>query len=248
MFDPFQDHATAGYLRNVERLTDTNEIKRQEHFFFESNLESALSLLQSLKGTIEYKHFLEVHRILFREFYPWAGEDRQMLRVGRLVGRGAEVQFEVAEMCQRAVEWGLNLGNDKARIKKRPGEVMGAFAWGHPFLDGNGRTMLLVHTELCHRAGFSIDWMSSNKGDYLAALTHELAHPHDKRLDQYLGGLVEKRKPRGDWVDHFKSMPGINGIDMANDNIVYRNDDPIANARYQEIKRLRAAGECYVPR
>ena len=38
-------------------------------------------------------------------------------------------------------------------------------------------------------------------------------------------------------------MPGINGIDMANDNIVYRNDDPIANARYQEIKRLRAAGE-----
>jgi cell filamentation protein len=41
------------------------------------------------------------------------------------------------------------MGNDPVVLAKKPGVVMGQFAWGHPFLDGNGRTMLIVHTELC---------------------------------------------------------------------------------------------------
>lgn len=241
MLDPFHDFAVAGYLRNVEGLKDLEEVKRHEHFFFESNLESALSFLQSRKGALTYGHFLETHRILFHEFYPWAGKDRHMLGVGRLVGKGETLQFEASELCQQAVEWGLSLGNDQARIRSRPGEVMGAFAWGHPFLDGNGRTMLLVHTELCHRAGFSIDWMSSNKADYLDALTHELARPRDKLLDQYLGPLIDRLTPRRDWVSQFKSMPGLDGIDVVDGNVTYHDDDPIANARYEEIKRSREA-------
>ncbi|WP_226981161.1 Fic family protein [Vibrio litoralis] len=28
---------------------------------------------------------------------------------------------------------------------------MGFFAYGHPFIDGNGRIMLIIHNELCHR-------------------------------------------------------------------------------------------------
>lgn len=241
MFDPFKDFATAGYLRNAEGLKDLEEVKRLEHFFFESNLEDALDFLQSGKGPLTYEHFLEVHRILFHEFYPWAGSDRQMLGVGRLVGRGNEVQFEVSEACRMAVEWGLKLGNDRARIRARPGEVMGAFAWGHPFLDGNGRTMLLVHSELCHRSGFSIDWESSSKEAYLEALTHELAKPRDGRLDQYLGKLIDRASAPADWVQKFKAMPGLDGLEFVDENVAYQDDDPVANARYEEIKRTRGS-------
>lgn len=34
---------------------------------------------------------------------------------------------------------------------------MGWFAYGHPFLDDNVRTMLIIHSELCHWARFCID-------------------------------------------------------------------------------------------
>jgi hypothetical protein len=34
--------------------------------------------------------------------------------------------------------------------------------------------MLLVHAELCHRAGFAISWNASRKDDYLETLTREL--------------------------------------------------------------------------
>ena len=196
MFDPFEDFQTAGYLRNVEGLKDLEKLKVLEHVFFEANLEEALHSLRRIKGPIEYTHFLSVHRILFEDLYPWAGQDRHALGVGRFVGKGQRVpNFEASERCQQAVEWGLRIGNDLKTMREQSGAVMGAFAWGHPFLDGNGRTMLLVHAELCHRAGFSIDWRATQKADYLEALTRELDHP-GKHLDGYLHPLYIARNSR----------------------------------------------------
>ncbi|WP_459904231.1 hypothetical protein [Caballeronia sp. HLA56] len=132
MFDPFGDYETAGYLRNIERIKDLDELKYQEHGFFEANLEKALTFLRSVRGDIAYEHFLEVHGILFDEFYPWAGKDRYSLGVARLVGKGQRIQFEASEQCQRAVEWGLDIGNHPLKMREAPGTVMGAFAWAHP--------------------------------------------------------------------------------------------------------------------
>lgn len=131
MFDPFGDFESAGYLRNVERLKDPVEVKLQEHLFFEANLEQALDYLRRIRGAIGYEHFLKVHRILFVEFYPWAGQDRRALGVGRLVSKGGDqLQFEASELCQQAVEWGLSMGNDHRTMRNSPGKVMGAFASG----------------------------------------------------------------------------------------------------------------------
>lgn len=240
MFDPFGDFETRGYLRNVDGIKDLDELKYSEHGFFESNLEKALTYLHAIRGPITYAHFLEVHRILFGEFYPWAGQDRHTLGVGRLVGKAQRIQFEASELCQRAVEWGLSIGNDPSAMREKPGMVMGAFAWGHPFLDGNGRTMLLVHAELCHRAGFAINWNASRKDEYLEALTLELENPQDKHLDAYLLPLTVAPVASGDLLDHLMSLPGLDGEDGSSaENVAYRADDPEANRNYLELKRAR---------
>lgn len=240
MFDPFGDYETRGYLRNVDGIKDLDELKYIEHGFFESNLETALAYLHAVKGPIAYEHFLEVHRILFSEFYPWAGRDRHTLGVGRLVGKGQRVQFEASELCQRAVEWGLAAGNNPKTMRAEPGMVMGAFAWGHPFLDGNGRTMLLIHAELCHRASFAVDWNASRKDDYLEALTRELENPQGKHLDSYLLPLLVAPIAGGDLRDHLMSLRGLNGeAGSSAPNVAYRADDPVANQNYLELKRVR---------
>ncbi|CAI1092847.1 Fic family protein [Serratia sp. JSRIV001] len=239
MFDPFGDYETAGYLRNIEGIKDLDELKRQEHVFFEANLEEALSYLHAIKGKLTYSNFLQVHRLLFGEFYPWAGQDRLMLGVGRLVSKGKRIQFEVSERCQHAIEWGLSKGNDAAILRRQPGTVMGIFAWGHPFLDGNGRTMLLVHSELCHRAGFSIDWGASQKNAYLKALTLEIENPQGKHLDNYLLPFCSKTRHK-DLLQHLMSLSGLDGRNRTSlPDIVYKADDPEANAAYQDIKRAR---------
>src|SRR5262252_4446785 len=44
-----------------------------------------------------------------------------------------------------AVHYALRLGSDRAYMAEHPGEVMGYLAHAHPFLDGNGRTLMVVH-------------------------------------------------------------------------------------------------------
>ncbi len=239
MFDPFEDYETVGYLHNIEKIKELDALKRLEHIFFEANLELALSYLHKIKGNITYSHFLKVHQILFGEFYPWAGQDRQMLDVARLVSKGKRVQFEVSERCRLAVETGLSLGNDPVKMRKEPGTVMGFFAWGHPFLDGNERTMLLVHTELCQRAGFSINWAASQKNHYLKALTLEIENPRGKHLDKYLLPLCSDTQHK-DLLGYLMLLPGLDGKDASSEqDIAYKADDPAANKVYREMKRSR---------
>jgi cell filamentation protein len=48
-------------------------------------------------------------------------------------------------------------------MKARPGQIMGYLAYAHPFLDGNGRAIMTVHSVMAQRAGFGIDWSSTKK-------------------------------------------------------------------------------------
>jgi cell filamentation protein len=91
--------------------------------------------------------------------------------------------FAYPQDIRRAIDYALHLGQEKAFMTAKPGEVMGQLAYGHPFLDGNGRTIMVVHCILAQRAGFSIDWASTNKDNYLAALSREIEAPGNGHLD-----------------------------------------------------------------
>jgi Response regulator receiver domain len=72
----------------------------------------------------------------------------------------------------------------------KPGEIMGCLAYAHPFLDGNGRAIMVVHAILAQRAGISIDWAATGKAEYLSALTKELDDPGKGHLDAYLKPFI----------------------------------------------------------
>jgi len=50
-------------------------------------------------------------------------------------------------------------------------------AHAHPFLEGNGRTILTVYAEFCRRGGFHIKWEDIDKDTFLRTLTDELLKP-----------------------------------------------------------------------
>lgn len=185
MFDPFGDFEARGYLRNSELLKDLEAVKHLEHLNFRAHLQPALAYLQSIKGPVGYEHFLKVHEMLFRDLYEWAGQDRKQLGVGAHITKGL-TDFESSERIEMAMRQAFEVGNNKAKMRAKPGYVLGMMAWAHPLLDGNGRTMLLVHTELCRRAGFAIEWTKAKSDSYLEALTDELREPDRGHLDQYL--------------------------------------------------------------
>ncbi|MFZ2986745.1 Fic/DOC family protein [Ideonella sp.] len=236
MFDPFGDYADAGYLRNHIGEKDLELVKVAEHELFRAQLPRALSYLVSCKR-IGYHDFLEVHRILFDGLYPWAGQDRAQVLPERAVIKG-EVYFCHPRDCQRAVNEGLSLAQDKKLIATRPGFVMGMFAYGHPFLDGNGRTMLLIHAELCFRAGLSVDWTRTGKGPYLEALTLEIQDPNAGHLDAYLRPFIGAPISRDQWAQSVATMPGLDGTNDLQDTAA-QYEDPDVTKRYQAFERRR---------
>ena len=210
VFDPFLDFETNGYLQNTFKEKDASLIRELEHTMFSAGLDDALLYLSN-QEQLKYDDFLEVHKILFSEIYHWAGKDRHELLPDKAISK-AGVKFCHPQEIKRSIEYGLDLGQNKDEMRSKPGEVMGLFAYGHPFLDGNGRTMLLIHTELCHRAGFSIEWERTTKFDYLTALSEEIEKPRESPLDIYLSQFVGELRSRETWGGAIKSINGLDGI------------------------------------
>ncbi|WP_331691299.1 Fic family protein [Pseudomonas sp. ZY71] len=236
-FDPFGDFETEGYLQNSLKLKDPLEVKESEHLSFEASIEDALAYLAK-KKTIDYKAVLKTHEILFSGFYPWAGKDRNELVPHLAVFKGSKDDphhtiFERPDLIKRSVEYAFELAANKKRFRQRPGEVMGQLASAHPFLDGNGRTILLIYMELCYRTRFAIDWSKTNKDDYLRALADEIRDPFTGHLDGYLAPFVIDISSRDEWPAMIGGIKGLDGLDK--EGITYESlDDP-------EVQRLYKA-------
>lgn len=168
-----------------------------EHQIFRANLDNAFAYLKNKKDLV-YDDFSKIHEILFLDYYPWAGQDRKKTSPDIIISKGS-VLFAEAHDIRLAVEHGLKLAQASDIFSKKPGEVMGLFAYGHPFLDGNGRTILPIFLELCYRAGFSLDWGRVEKDEYLKILTEEIESPGKGILDNYLLPFKGPRVKRQKW-------------------------------------------------
>ncbi len=240
-FDPFGDFETRGYLHNVARTKDSKIIRQMEHASFTTGLDAAFAKLASRKQ-LSYDDVLSTHKTLFDAVYPWAGQDRLTTAPRLVVSKGndtTKISFAYPQDIRRAVDFGLGHGQDKKFMATRPGEIMGYLAYGHPFLDGNGRTIMVLHCVLAQRAGLSIDWAATSKNDYLAALTNELEDPHKGHLDDYLKLFIKDAVSYGELAANIAAAPGLDG--EGEDIVLGTTDDPELTAQYQtqELKRKR---------
>ncbi len=236
MFDPFKDYEEAGYLRNLFQEKDMDIVREMEHTMFRAGLDDALSHVEA-QETLVYEDFLTVHRILFSEFYPWAGQDRAETAPDYAVSKAGTIFCHPFDV-RLAIDQGLRIGQDPEMMRKRPGEVMGFFAYGHPFLDGNGRTMLIIHSELCHRAGFYIEWQRTNKSDYLTALTNEVASPGKGLLDNYLAHYINDASDRDLWTTSIHAIQGLDGRSDQNSVEGEYSEEHVVE-KYQEFEMNR---------
>ena len=140
-FDPFGDFEARGYLRNIFGEKNPHIIKRLEHHAFRLHVADALEALRA-RSSLRYGDVLDTHRRLFSDYYPWAGRDRLTILPDLAVGKAGRYNiFAHPQDIRRAVEHAL--GPDPSTMNSRPGEVIGLLACAHPFVDGNGRTLMV---------------------------------------------------------------------------------------------------------
>jgi cell filamentation protein len=237
-FDPFGDFESQGYLRNLAKEKDPDIVRRLEHASFMTGIDAALDRLAKIKR-LSYADVLETHRILFDAVYPWAGQDRRTTAPDLAISKGP-VLFAHPEHIRQAVDYALTRGQDREFMREKPGLIMGYLAYGHPFLDGNGRTIIVVHGVMAQRAGISIDWAATDKAGYLGALTKELDDPDKGHLDAYLKPFIRGAVGQDRLAVEIALAPGLDGNYEQNE-VLGKTSDPALKARYeqQELKRKR---------
>jgi cell filamentation protein len=191
VLDPFGDYATEGYLRNKYREKDLSILGHLETMAFEDHVHEAEEFLRG-QPSVQYPQITETHRILFESVSPWAGQDRLENAPHLAIGRGGyKTLFSHPAAIRQAVDHALILAGDAEYLLTHPGEVFGYFAHAHPFLEGNGRTILTVFNELTRRSGFHIRWEGIDKSQFPDSLTKELLDP-GKHMDTLVAPYVQK--------------------------------------------------------
>lgn len=202
ILDPFGDYESVGYLRNVYGVKDLEIVGHLETAVFQQEILGTVRFLRRLQH-LRYEHLTETHRQLFNSLYPWAGQDRSVTAPAIAIAKGGYGNlFAHPADCRRAAEHALRLGQDVTYLHAHPGEVFGFLAHAHPFLEGNGRTILTVFAELTRRANFHVTWEAIDKQEFLETLTDELLRPSRGNMDdlvlQYVkeGGLSSEMTAR----------------------------------------------------
>jgi cell filamentation protein len=191
ILDPFGDYETAGYLRNVYGVRDLRVVGHLETAAFEQEVLGTVRFLRRVQ-ILEYQHVTEAHRQLFSSLYPWAGQDRSVTAPTIAIAKaGYSTLFSHPAACRLAAEYALQHGQDVEYLRARPGEVFGYLAHAHPFLEGNGRTILTIFAELTRRAGFHVTWEEIDKEQFLQTLTSELLQPGKGVMDRLVLPYVQ---------------------------------------------------------
>ena len=148
------------YLDNKLGIIDADECLEKEH---KISAYKAMELLSSKKlesMPLNSKTLCYIHKTLFEDVYPWAGEYRTCN-----IQKGETFFFNAEFLGYGMNEFFDNLKKDGYLRKFTYIEFVELFGYYanelnflHPFREGNGRSKKIFLTELARRAGFEIDF------------------------------------------------------------------------------------------
>lgn len=176
--DPYLESG-ADVLRNLVGARNQAELDR---------IEAALSSVRAAEieaappaGRFDLEHLRSVHKHLFGDVYPWAGEIRTVI-----IDKG-ETRFAMPEHIEssahslfRKLDRENHLqGLDPNAFAQRAGHYLGEINALHPFREGNGRTQRAFIGQLAHAAGYHIALDRIDQHEMVAAYIRAMHQSSD---------------------------------------------------------------------
>ena len=153
---------------------------------------------EGIIGNFDIKHFLNIHKFLFDEIYPFAGETR--------VENISKDNFEFADYKYIDEELSRLLKNlkkqeflhkmDKADLAYGIANLMADLNVLHPFREGNGRTIREFARELALENNYYLNYGKMNKDELLKAQVKSVMDTYDlaKLIWENLDPVPEEEK------------------------------------------------------
>lgn len=157
-------------LKNLPGIQDQERLDRFERG--RTALRLAELKLNPIEGDFDLEHLKKIHRYIFQDVYPFAGEIRKTN-----IGKNG---FWFAEF--RSIEWIAgnvfnNLNEDKLSMtlsaegfSQKAARYYSEINYIHPFREGNGRAIREFFRLLAQKSGFDLQWSAVTKEEYLRAV------------------------------------------------------------------------------
>lgn len=148
-------------LINKLDLHDSNKLFKLEKQIV---LAKSYILRQNTKiHTLDKKHFLEIHKFLFCDLYPFAGKFRtENISKGEFTFASWEfIESELDKLLLELKNENCLENYDKEKLSIRLAYYLSELNVLHPFREGNGRTIREFIRELAYKNGYILDLRKS---------------------------------------------------------------------------------------
>lgn len=134
-----------------------------------------------LRGNLDFKHLLDIHRFIFGDIYSWAGETRTVdISKGVLFCPFNNIKTYSEEIFTKLKLENYLIGLDKEELISRLAYYFGEINAIHPFREGNGRTQRVFVKYLCSILGYNVEFSKVSKEQMLIASIESMGLSNDK--------------------------------------------------------------------
>lgn len=194
--DKYTYPGSNGVLKNLLGIRDRHRLDEAMNDYASA---AWAALIQDLPESPDFDYLCHIHRTMFEDLLPWAGE----LRDVDVEAGGTGVVYARPHFLGNGIEdlFGQLRSEDYLAGVPESTEFAGLLAdrWGyltliHPFRDGNTRSQSLFVSQLARRAGHPISW-SRVDVDQLRDLRLAAMSGQEPRLARYLDTLMGSSGP-----------------------------------------------------
>ena len=143
-------------------------------------------------GNFDLNHFLEIHKFLFEDIYPFAGKFRNE-NIAKGYFSFAEWQYiepEITRLFDKLKAENYLQGKSREDLVKGLAYYLSELNVLHPFREGNGRTIREFIRELAFFNGYVLDLQNTTSDELLKASVDSIADT--KELEETLNRCLIK--------------------------------------------------------
>jgi cell filamentation protein len=155
--DPFV-YPDTGVLKNKLGLYTTAELNEEEIKF--TGFRAMELETQPVARDFDLPHLTAIHRHIFQDVYPWAGEVRtvDIAKGSTHFAPHHTIEKTFATLHNNLKKENYLLCLPPEKFAERLAGYLGEINFLHPFREGNGRTQRQFSYQLSQRAGYALDW------------------------------------------------------------------------------------------
>ena len=161
--DPYID--PNGVLKNSLGIKNPDVLNKAEADL--SSLRAQELETTPLPGDFDLDHLKRVHKHLFGDVYPWAGEIRQ-IDIGKgneLFAHHVHIEKEAGKIFNQLADENHLKRLNAESFSERAAYYLGEINALHPFRDGNGRVQRAFIGQIAREAGYEIEWSNISRED-----------------------------------------------------------------------------------